>query len=134
MSRLITFEVGDGGDGTAVFEVDDGLVPVGPEGFPGESVADRARVSLQEALDQLGPALAQVFGVLRRLGPQEAVVDFGLKVGGEGGIVVAKGTTEVNFAVRLVWRRDRAPSADVDGETEVDAGGEADAAAGTGGE
>ncbi|MFJ8693819.1 CU044_2847 family protein [Streptomyces roseolilacinus] len=101
MTRLITLEVDDG---TAVFEVDD-LVAVGPEGFPGESAAARARVSLREALDQLNPALAQVVGMLRRLGPEEAAVDFGLKVGGESGIVVAKGTAEVNFAVRLVWRR-----------------------------
>ncbi|MDT9684649.1 CU044_2847 family protein [Streptomyces sp. TRM76323] len=105
MTQLITIEVGDDGDGTAVFEVDDGLVAVGSEGFPGESVTARAQMSLQEALDQLGPALARVFDTLRRLGPEEAAVDFGLKVGGEGGIVVAKGTTEVNFAVRLVWRR-----------------------------
>ncbi|MCQ0025433.1 hypothetical protein M4914_22515 [Streptomyces somaliensis DSM 40738] len=129
MSRLITFEVGDG-DGTAVFEVDDGLVPVGPEGFPGESVAGRARVSLQEALDELGPALAHVFGALRRLGPQEVVVDFGLKVGGEGGIVVAKGTTEVNFAVRLLWRRDRAPLADAEADGRTGTG----VRAGAGGE
>lgn len=105
MAQLITIEVGDGEDGTAVFEVDDDLLPVEPEGFPGESVAARARVSLQEALDQLGPALAKVFDTLRRLGPEEAAVDFGLKVGGEGGVVVAKGTAEVNFAVHLVWRR-----------------------------
>ncbi|CAL9314557.1 MULTISPECIES: CU044_2847 family protein [unclassified Streptomyces] len=105
MAQLITIDVGDGEDGTAVFEVDDDLLPVEPEGFPGGSVAARAQVSLQEALDQLGPALAKIFDTLRRLGPEEAAVDFGLKVGGEAGVVVAKGMAEVNFAVHLVWRR-----------------------------
>ncbi|MFE1578870.1 CU044_2847 family protein [Streptomyces fradiae] len=104
MAQLITVEVGDGGEGTAVFEVDDALAAE-LEGFPGGSVAARARVSLQDALDELGPALGKVFDTLRRLGPEEAAVDFGLKVGGEGGIVVARGTAEVNFAVHLVWRR-----------------------------
>ncbi|MCQ0002947.1 CU044_2847 family protein [Streptomyces sudanensis] len=74
----------------------------------------------------MGPALSQVFGVLRRLGPQTAVVDFGLKVSGEGGIVVAKGTTEVNFAVRLVWRRGPDPSDDVEDDPGPSGGTEPD--------
>ncbi|WP_175411705.1 CU044_2847 family protein [Streptomyces sp. TRM64462] len=106
MAQLITMTLDDdGGDGAAaVFEVDDALVGPGPPPFE-EGVAVRGRMSLQEALDQLEPALTKVSQSVRRLGPHEMEIEFGLKMGGETGVVVAKGTAEVNFAVRLVWRR-----------------------------
>ncbi|UUS34053.1 MULTISPECIES: CU044_2847 family protein [Streptomyces] len=105
MAQLITIDVGDGSGGAAVFETEAGLVPVDTEGVPGEGLTARARVSFQEALEQLGPTLSSLSRTLRDMGPDEAEVEFGLKVGGETGVVVAKGTAGVNFAVRLVWRR-----------------------------
>ncbi|WP_149181648.1 CU044_2847 family protein [Streptomyces sp. TRM49041] len=104
MAELITIELGDGSQGAAVFEVDDDLVGADLERVPGEAVVARARMSLQEAMDQLGPTLSKVFQTIRRLGPHEAELEFGLKMGGETGVIVAKGTADVNFAVRLVWR------------------------------
>jgi hypothetical protein len=105
VAQLITIDVDDGSGGTAVFETDADLVPVDTEGVPGEGLTARARVSFQEALEQLRPTLSSVSRTLREMGPDEAEVEFGLKVGGETGVVVAKGTVGVNFAVRLVWRR-----------------------------
>jgi hypothetical protein len=31
-------------------------------------------------------------------------VQFGLKVGGETGVIVAKGTAEANFTITLAWK------------------------------
>jgi hypothetical protein len=52
------------------------------------------------------PGLQKVMNVLKDLGPDEAEVEFGLKIGGETGVVIAKGTAEVNFVIRMSWKRD----------------------------
>lgn len=73
-------------------------------------VADRARVTLDDALSKLKPSMQKVIHALRAMSPDEASVEFGLKVGGETGLIVAKGTAEVNFIVRMSWRRADAPA------------------------
>jgi len=50
-------------------------------------------------------ALAQVSDAVKELQPDEMEIEFGLKVGGESGVIIAKGTAEVNFAVRVLWKR-----------------------------
>jgi Trypsin-co-occurring domain 1 len=74
---------------------------------PGEVVA-RARQSLEQALDQIKPAVRVVLDRLVAMSPDEVSVEFGLTLGAETGIVVAKGTSEMHFAVTLNWKRPRA--------------------------
>ncbi|WP_236242511.1 CU044_2847 family protein [Streptomyces sp. CC228A] len=106
MAQLITMAVDEDGERTAVFEVDDGLVGPLPERVPEEGPAARVQASLQEALERLRPALSEVTRSVRQLGPDRTEIEFGLKMGGETGVIVARGTAEVNFAVRLVWSRE----------------------------
>jgi hypothetical protein len=42
--------------------------------------------------------------MLREVIPGETTVQFGLKMGGETGMIIAKGTAEVNFAVTMSWK------------------------------
>jgi hypothetical protein len=89
-----------------IFEVDpsdvsDDLVLASPESG---KVAARAQVTLEEALGKLKPALQKVVHLLKELSPDESVVTFGLKMGGETGVIVAKGTAEVNFTVQMSWK------------------------------
>jgi hypothetical protein len=89
-----------------VFEVDSDQIPAGlvlASDEPGK-VTDRARVTLEEALEKLKPSLAKVVHLLKEISPDHAVLEFGLKVGGETGVIIAKGTAEVNFVVRLSWK------------------------------
>ncbi|WJV44609.1 CU044_2847 family protein [Streptomyces flavofungini] len=88
-----------------MFEVDVDADATDLELAAGGGVVARARVSLEEALDQVKPTLARVADTLRELGPDEAELEFGLKMGGETGVIIAKGTAEVNFTVRLTWNR-----------------------------
>lgn len=37
--------------------------------------------------------------------PDEIELEFGLKVGGETGLIFAKGSAETTFHVRLTWQR-----------------------------
>jgi hypothetical protein len=71
---------------------------------PGEIVA-RAGESLGQAIDQLGPAIRTIRDHLAAMSPDETTVEFGIILGAESGIVIAKGTTQVHFTVKLAWRR-----------------------------
>jgi hypothetical protein len=104
MADLLIVPVDAGGD-VLVFEVDraqvaDELILAAAQ--PGE-IAERARVTLEEALSKLKPALDKIVQLLKALSPDQTAVEFGLKIGGETGVIVAKGTAEVNFVVRVSW-------------------------------
>jgi Trypsin-co-occurring domain 1 len=71
---------------------------------PGK-VAAKATRTLEDSLDALQPALRSTLNRLRSIGPEEIAVEFGLKFGGESGIILAKGTAEVNLTVSMTWRR-----------------------------
>lgn len=71
---------------------------------PGEVVA-RVERSLEQALDQLRPAVAAVRDRLAAMAPDEMAVEFGIVLGAETGAVVAKGTAEVHFTVSLTWKQ-----------------------------
>ncbi len=79
---------------------------------PGEVVA-RARQSLEQALDLIKPAVRAVLDRLVAMSPDEVSVEFGLTLGAETGIVIAKGTSELHFAVTLAWKR---PGSATDGD------------------
>ncbi|MGH3624461.1 MAG: CU044_2847 family protein, partial [Sciscionella sp.] len=68
-------------------------------------VAARAAETLEQTLDRVKPALRSLSQWAKSAGPDECCVEFGLKLGGEAGVIVAKGTAEVNFVVRLTWKR-----------------------------
>jgi hypothetical protein len=106
VAYLLGLPVGGEGDDVLVFEVDRGEVSddlVLASDDLGR-VTDRARVTLEEALAKLKPALHKVVHMLQELSPDETLVEFGLKIGGETGVIIAKGTAEVNFTVRMSWR------------------------------
>jgi len=73
---------------------------------PGGGLVVQAKETLEQALDHLQPALKGMLTRLQDLGSDEVTVDFGLSVGAETGLVVARGNGEVHFAVSLLWRRD----------------------------
>lgn len=68
-------------------------------------VAARATETLEQTLDKVKPALCSLSEWAKSAGPDECCVEFGLKLGGEMGVIVAKGTAEVNFVVKLTWRK-----------------------------
>jgi hypothetical protein len=112
LSQLLAVPLTDDDDVVAVFEVDRNLVGTDLELAAADDTATaRARISLERALHEIQPTLSKVMRTVRELAPSEAAVEFGLKVGGESGIIIAKGTTEVNFLIRLIWKQ---PEAHVD--------------------
>jgi hypothetical protein len=67
-------------------------------------VAAKATETLEQLLDKVKPTFRTINAWARSSGPDECCVEFGLKLGGETGVIVAKGTAEVNFVVRLTWK------------------------------
>jgi hypothetical protein len=112
MAYLMAIPVAPGGDDILEVEVDrrdvpQGLVLAAQE--PGK-IAARAQISLEEALAKLKPSLQKIAHLLKELSPEETEVEFGLKLGGETGVIVAKGTAEVNFTVRMTWKAGPRPA------------------------
>jgi hypothetical protein len=106
MPYLLSLPVNAAEEELLVFEVDrsevpDDLVLASPK--PGQ-VVTKAQVTLEQALTNLKPGLQKMLHVLKELAPDEAEVEFGLKVGGETGLIIAKGTAEVNFVIRMSWK------------------------------
>ena len=61
---------------------------------------------LDEALQAARPAIRAVLDTLRELAPEEHVVEFGIKLDANAGVVVAKAAAEGHFTVKITWRRD----------------------------
>lgn len=104
MALLMGLLVEAGSEEMLVVEVDrseisDDLVLASEPG----KVAARAQVTLEEALANLKPSLHRIVDLLKELSPDHTIVEFGLKLGGETGVIIAKGTAEVNFKVTVSW-------------------------------
>ncbi|GAA4263754.1 hypothetical protein GCM10022255_111170 [Dactylosporangium darangshiense] len=77
---------------------------------PGVTLASGGKLqeaswSLAEAFDRVGPALHVVLTKLRSQlrAPKEVEIEFGLKLGGEAGVIFTKGTAEASFTVTARW-------------------------------
>jgi hypothetical protein len=106
MTEVVRFELDDGGE--LLVEVADG------EEFGLEEVAlgdgmvvRRAQRGLGDALDAIRRMASQAHDRLAVLAVPPDVVElqFGVKLTGETGAVVARTTAEAQLTVRLVWER-----------------------------
>jgi Trypsin-co-occurring domain 1 len=71
---------------------------------PGKAIAE-VRNKLEASLRSIRPAVTELVEGLKGSGPDSISVEFGVKVGGETGVILAKGTAEVNFKVVMKWKR-----------------------------
>ncbi len=78
----------------------DSVVLASPD--PGRPVAQASR-TLEASLRSLRPALDSLRGTLDALAPEAVSVEFGVKLGGETGVILAKGSAEVHFTVNVQW-------------------------------
>ncbi|MGI8332696.1 CU044_2847 family protein [Actinomadura scrupuli] len=101
------FEVPVEGANPVIVEVDeedDGIVRAAR---PGE-VVGKATETLQSAWARIGPmarSFAEQIDDELPGSPDQVSVEFGFKLAGEAGFVVAKATSEANFKVSFTWNR-----------------------------
>jgi NTP-dependent ternary system trypsin peptidase co-occuring protein len=85
-----------------------------------------AAASLAGALDRVVPALSMVLAKLQAVDPavDEIAVNVGLRVGGETGLLLVRGTAEATFDVTMTWRRPAptSPADDASGPGQDDGG------------
>jgi hypothetical protein len=120
-------------DGQVVeVEVDSGNLDIGmrEQLLAAEPDLAKAAFSLASSVDRITPALSTVLHRLRAAEhvPDEIGVELGLKVGGETGLIIAKGTADATFKVTLAWKRpngDRAaePAQALPGDVDAPAAG-----------
>ncbi len=105
MELLVGLPVEAGSEEMLVVEVDrrevsGDLVLASDE--PGKTTA-RTQVTLEEALARLKPSLRKVVDLFKELSSEQTVVEFGLKLGGETGAIITRGTADANFKVTMSW-------------------------------
>ncbi len=69
--------------------------------------AAEATYTLASSLDELKPLLSTIKEKLAAIGPNDFTVEFGVKMGGETGIILAKGTAEVNLKITMCWTAEK---------------------------
>jgi hypothetical protein len=92
-----------------VVEVDRAELPsevvlASPE--PGKAIAEAAE-TLDAALGRIGSVINAIVTKLRSAenAPDTLGIEFGFKLGGEVGIILAKGTAETTFKVSVSWTK-----------------------------
>jgi hypothetical protein len=69
--------------------------------------SDKAPRSFNEALERVRPMADLLIERLRELAaqPDEVEIEFGIKLSGEVGALIASTSTEANFRIKLAWTR-----------------------------
>ena len=102
MTEIVQFETGHG---PVLVEVAEDSVSTERIARNQEAVL-QAETRLDEALQAARPAIRAVLETLRELVPEEHVVEFGIKLNAEAGVVLAESPSEGHFTVKITWRRD----------------------------
>lgn len=107
MKSLVEYSAGDGS--VVLVEVDD-EEPGFVRASGADQLAGRAAKTLRDALDVVGPTAQALIEKIESLPrrPAEAVVEFGIRLNGRAGAVIASTEAQGHFKVRLTWR-DPAP-------------------------
>ena len=101
MVRLVEFPLEDGG--TVLVEVA-AAADEGPTRAGVGDVIKKASATFEQSLAVLEPVGRALVQRLRGLSPQEVSVEFGVKLTGEQGLIIARGSAEGSFTVKLTWK------------------------------
>jgi hypothetical protein len=101
------------GDKVIWIEVDETAVPANVAGESEASrvgdLATKATQTFKEAIESVKPAVDVLIKGLDKISdsPDEIGVEFGLKVNGQVGTVIAASSVEANFKVTLKWTHNK---------------------------
>lgn len=110
MKRLVEFPLEGGG--SAIVEVDEPAPPGTRPASRAGKVDEEASQTFEASLDRVKPLSAALIGRMRDLAepPDEIAIQFGVKLSGSLGAIIASASGEANYSVTLKWQR---PKADV---------------------
>ncbi|HJV99671.1 MAG TPA: CU044_2847 family protein [Arthrobacter sp.] len=110
MTEVVRYEVGSG---TVLVEVDGNSYGVNHPARNEQGIVDAGR-RLEDALASVRPAAAAVVEAMRELAPEQMEIEFGVKLAGDAGAVIARNSGDGHFILRMSW----SPSAVVPEEEE----------------
>jgi hypothetical protein len=100
MSELVRLDLEQGG--SAIVEVEETF---GVERATLEDEVVKAGKRLNAALAAIRPTAQAISEALGALAPDEQQVQFGMKLNGEAGLLIARTAVEGHFHVTLTWRK-----------------------------
>ena len=108
MKRVLSYPLEAGG--SVLIEVDDDSGGGVTRGLRPDELAEKIGGSFEAALATVGPAALAVVSKVRNLAdaPEGVEVEFGLKFGGQAGAFIASASTEAQFRIKMVWKRESA--------------------------
>lgn len=106
MKDLVRYPINNGGKILVEVEIPESEDVVGYAGNEGLLLEDSEK-TFEESIDVVHHIATAFIDKLRDsgrdLGPNAVEVEFGLKLGGKAGIIIASGSIEANFKVKLNW-------------------------------
>jgi len=106
MGDVVSFALSDGGR-VLVEPVDEDVYGLEEISVNGSTVIRRAQAGLGEALEGIRQMAAEAHARIASLdvAPKSLELEFGVKLSGETGAVLAKASGEAHLVVRAVWER-----------------------------
>ena len=113
MTEILRYEVGSG---TVQVEVADNSYGVERPSRNEQGITDAGR-RLEDALAAIRPAATAAAEVLREVGAEHLELQFGVKLAGEAGAIIAQNSAEAHFVVKLSFSH--TPPAHLSPEDEI---------------
>ena len=108
VDTVVRYQIGDGS--SVLVEVDEDTYGVEAVSRTSEGVLEAGQ-RLESALASVRDAAQAALDAMSKLSPETVEVEFGIKLAGEAGALIAKTSAEGHFTVRLSWSPDTRPPA-----------------------
>lgn len=112
MTEIMRYEVGSG---TVLVEVGEGSFGVDRPARNELGILDAGR-RLEDALAAVRPAAKAAADVMRELAPEHLELQFGVKLAGEAGAIIAQNCSEAHFVVKMSFTAPPVPLSAPDDE------------------
>ena len=107
MTEVVRFNLDEGS--TVLVEVDEDAFGIERVARGRDGVVEAGR-RLTEALSSVRDAAQASMNVLHTLSPDGLEMEFGVKLAGEAGAIIAKTAAEGHFSVKLSWSKNSHPA------------------------
>ncbi|UNK44252.1 CU044_2847 family protein [Arthrobacter sulfonylureivorans] len=108
MSEVLRYELGSG---SVLVEVDEDSYGVDHPLRNEQGIVDAGR-RLEDALTAVRPAAAAAVEALAELAPEHMEIQFGVKLSGAAGAIIARNSADSHFIVRMAWSAGSVPGPD----------------------
>ena len=104
MKKLVEYNLADGN--TVWIEVDEPAEKQGTKRVSrGSDAIENAQYLLEDALSKIKPTANALVATIKDLGPDEATVEFGVKLSKTAGAFIVSANIEGTFVIKLTWKK-----------------------------